>query len=206
MLGVAEVKKKATFLIVAFLLVYASEISAHTNLNESDPSDGEVVEQALKEIHLYFETKVEQNSSFEIINSNGVIIPVNKIVVEAERLSGEFAEPLANERYDVLWKIIGTDGHPIEGEFAFTVQLSQPVEQGESEQSPQTQPGKEEPEKDTQTNPEQEKAMEQEEDKAMEQVRKTEEGIENNKVIVLIILVLALTAIVSFWWLIRRKK
>jgi methionine-rich copper-binding protein CopC len=134
------VLKKATLLFIAILLVYVIEVSAHTHLKDSSPTDGEVVEQPLKEIHLYFETKVEQNSSFEIKNSNGAAIPVNEIVVEAERLSGELAEPLANDRYHVFWKIIGADGHPIEGEFSFTVQLSQQIGQEKSKQNTKTKP------------------------------------------------------------------
>ena len=34
-----------------------------------------------------------------------------------------FLQPLKNGNYIVDWKIIGTDGHPIEGTFSFSVEV-----------------------------------------------------------------------------------
>ena len=48
-----------------------------------------------------------------------------------------FLQPLENGDYKVEWKIIGADGHPIEGDFSFSVNV--PVTEDSCEEQIETQ-------------------------------------------------------------------
>ena len=64
-----------------------------------------------------------------------------------------FLQPLENGDYKVEWNIIGADGHPIEGEFSFSVNVPVTEEPAEEQIEPQEetkpQPNVEEKEVDT---------------------------------------------------------
>jgi methionine-rich copper-binding protein CopC len=200
--------KKASLMFVALLFIFANQVFAHTNLKDSNPTDGEIVEEPLREIHLYFETKVEQNSTFELKNSDGGTIGLEEISIEEKSISGVLEEPLDNGSYSVFWKIIGVDGHPIEGKFTFEVQLPQQIDQDESEQ---TKPPEQEPA--NQTAPEQaeqQKDPDKETERNNENKRNNEQIVKEQKssttLISSIVLILILIAIISIFWLIRRKN
>lgn len=50
-------------------------------------------------------------------------IPVDDIAVEDNILSGTLSTPLENGDYSVNWNIIGADGHLINGEVPFSVEM-----------------------------------------------------------------------------------
>jgi methionine-rich copper-binding protein CopC len=193
--------KKASLMFVALLFIFANQAFAHTTLMDSNPTDGEIVEEPLREIHLYFETKVEQNSTFELENSNGGNIGLEEISIEEKSISGVLEEPLDNGSYSVFWKIIGADGHPIEGKFSFEVQLPQQIEQDESEQN---KPPEQEPANQTPKQAEQQKESDKETERNEEQIVKEQKS--STTLISSILLVLILIAIISIFWLIRRKN
>ena len=115
-------KKMIVFTFI-FVLAFVNSALAHTGLETSSPQDGEVIKEELREISLTFETKIEQGSTFELKNSNGNSIVVDEIVLNENKMVGNFSNPLENGEYQVNWNIIGADGHPIEGEFSFSVEV-----------------------------------------------------------------------------------
>ncbi|RFU66121.1 copper resistance CopC family protein [Bacillus sp. V59.32b] len=106
-----------------FFLIFTNHSFAHTGLKDSSPKNQEIVTEELKTITLTFETKIELSSTFELGNSNGEPIPIDDISLNENQMVGNLSSPLDNGSYQVNWKIIGADGHPIEGKFSFQVDV-----------------------------------------------------------------------------------
>lgn len=117
------------------MFTFTTSALAHTGLETSSPEDGEVVTEELREIALTYEGKIEQGGTLEVSNSNGQSIPVEDISIADTQMTGTFTNALENGDYTVVWNIIGADGHPIAGEFSFTVDVpvSETAVENESE-------------------------------------------------------------------------
>lgn len=104
---------------------------AHSHLGETSPADGETVVEPLQEITLNFDGNIEQGSYIDVISSTGETIEAD-ISISPGVLTGTFSEALPNDTYTVDWSIISADGHPLEGEYSFTVNapvVEEPVEE-----------------------------------------------------------------------------
>lgn len=187
--------KKLFLFTLIFYLGFVNNTLAHTGLESSFPQDGEIIEEELEQVTFTFETKIEQGSTFELQNPKGETLPTEHISISENQMIGNFANPLENGEYQVHWKIIGADGHPIDGEFSFSVNV--PVteehteEQVEEQEETQPQLNVEEQELDTESEVE-------------------IEEIQQNKlpsyVIPTIIGVLMVSVVLSFFMIMRRKK
>lgn len=113
--------KKIIIVTLACLFLFGGQAFAHTGLDSSNPADGSVVSEVLKEISLTFETKIEQTSTFKLVNANNEKVHVNNLTVSENAMTGTIDENMENGAYKILWKIIGVDGHLIDGEIAFTL-------------------------------------------------------------------------------------
>ena len=188
------VKKLFLFTFILFL-AFANSALAHTGLESSTPQNGDIVNEELKQITLTFEGKVEQGSTFELQNSTGQSIPLENISLSENQIVGNFANPLENGEYLVNWKVIGADGHPIEGEFSFSVDV--PVTEAPAEEQVETQ---------EETQP-QAKVEEKEVDTVNEA---KDEQIQQSKmpsyVIPTIIGILMVIVVGSFLLILKRKK
>ncbi|QFG01275.1 LPXTG cell wall anchor domain-containing protein [Psychrobacillus glaciei] len=129
-------------IIIAFVFMFATANSAfaHTGLEDSNPANGEVVTEQLNEITLTFEGKLEQSSTFELKNSTGETIPVDNITIDEEKLAGTLSTPLDNGNYEINWNIVGVDGHQIEGDIPFTVEVAASEKQEDGEKIEQATP------------------------------------------------------------------
>lgn len=123
----------------AALLVMSLSNSAfaHSHLGGSNPADGDVITEPLNEIVLNFDGQIEQGSFIDVTTTSGQAIELQEIIIGEGTLTGTIAEPLPNNEYQVNWSIISTDGHPLEGDFSFTVNVpvSESVEKETEEPS-----------------------------------------------------------------------
>lgn len=145
--------KKFILLLFSILLMVPSIVSAHTGLTSSTPSEGQVLKGDLQEITLSFNTDIEVLSTM-ILLKDGMEIPIDNIQVEGQQMKGTLSRPLENGSYITKWKIVGTDGHMIEGEFPFNVQnaqieekLENPTLSEENQEGKTEKPHAEEPKK-----------------------------------------------------------
>lgn len=125
-------KKLNLLLLLLVLLLPAAPVFAHTGLHESVPGQGETLTESIKELVLTFETKIESGSTVELQTSAGELIKPDEVIISNNVLTGKF-QPLKNDNYKVIWKVIGSDGHPIDGEYSFSVNA--PVSIDEQEQA-----------------------------------------------------------------------
>lgn len=107
--------------ILAVLLIAAPNAAAHTYLDKTNPADGAVVVEPLQSIELTYAGKIEVGSMFKVIASNGVEFETASMELVDGVLTGTFASPLPNDEYTVEWNSISEDGHPLSGQFSFTV-------------------------------------------------------------------------------------
>lgn len=115
--------KKVSLLFIFLFILFSNQALAHTVLIDSIPEDGEVITEEIQELTLIFETKVEQTSKINVSNSTGESVTLGNFVIEDDEMWATLFQPLKNGNYKVDWEIIGSDGHPIEGGFSFSVNV-----------------------------------------------------------------------------------
>ena len=172
------------------LFVFSSTVSAHTGLTRSSPADGEEVVGDVHEIVMEFNTKIEKTSTVKVFNENKEEISIANTQVSDNIMTGGFMSPLDNGIYTVEWKIIGADGHPIQGTYSFVVsqdELEDPTVVEEFQETP-TEPFGEPVEK------------------TVEQPVEVPSKIASNDVLVVILVVLFTIAGGFIGWVIGRRQ
>lgn len=118
--------------ILAALVLFVPNAAAHTYLSETTPEDGATVTENVSQVVLKYEGKIEQGSTFKAVAADGTeYVPANVELVDGV-LTGTFEPALPNDVYTINWNSISQDGHPLSGEFSFTVDapvVETPVEE-----------------------------------------------------------------------------
>ena len=116
--------------------------SAHDSLISSSPASGESFEQAPEALELTY--------SDEVLNLSPVVRLTNsageEIFTETPTVSGNTASidlpALPADDYQVQWRVVSSDGHPIEGTVDFTVtvgaEATDTADSGSDEEAPTT--------------------------------------------------------------------
>jgi methionine-rich copper-binding protein CopC len=108
-------------LICGLLVLFCSPAAlAHDRLKASSPAkDAEVT--SLDEIELEFSARVRM--PFVILrNAQDRQVPIGEPAVEGKFVRAEVPAPLPAGTYVIAWRVVSSDGHPIEGEIPFTVE------------------------------------------------------------------------------------
>lgn len=130
--------------------MFSTSVSAHNVLEKSSPAEGEVILEDIDRISLNFDTKIEKVVSIKIVDESGAEIAVNDILSTDNQTEGFISSALEDGNYTVVWKIIGADAHPIEGEYSFimnknkTVDLQTPSNTNEVKPEPESKENTEE--------------------------------------------------------------
>ena len=115
----------ATIALAAIaVLGVAAPASAHDQLLSTDPQDGSTVATLPKAVTLTFNDTVQDagadanqvkvmDASCTVIDDGDLVITDN---VVTQPISGSATGPVT-----VLWRVVSRDGHPVSGEFSFTV-------------------------------------------------------------------------------------
>lgn len=114
---------KIAFLSTLLFFIFGASVFAHSHLEDSTPKNGEVVTESLSKITLTFETAIEPTSSFSLLDENNDSIPLSTVSIRGNQLFADVENNLNNGAYTIHWNIIGEDGHLLEGDIPFTVQL-----------------------------------------------------------------------------------
>lgn len=111
----------ASLLAVASMTVGAAPASAHDALIESNPADGETLTQTTDTIVLTFNNTIaEIGGKIQVTPASGQKIEAD-LTAQGKDAVLELPQPLANDDYTVSWRVVSSDSHAIEGEFAFIV-------------------------------------------------------------------------------------
>ncbi|MCT1430020.1 copper resistance protein CopC [Brachybacterium muris] len=113
----------ATVLLGAAMLLAPAPAHAHDSLISSDPADGATLETSPEQITLTYSAEVLEVSPVVQISAGESGEPVELTpVIDGPAVTAEIPEPLAAGTHTVQWRVVSSDGHPIEGSFTFTVE------------------------------------------------------------------------------------
>lgn len=117
---------RVLLLVLALVLGWAWPATAHTALLSVDPADGARLETAPDRIVLTFNEPIRQPSDASV-SVDGSTRDVD-VSVDGPRLVVTLADPVPGS-YELNYRVLSADGHPVSGSSAFTVA-------GSAEQSP----------------------------------------------------------------------
>jgi methionine-rich copper-binding protein CopC len=111
----------ALALLVTFVLgtAFASPALAHDALKSSDPAKGAKVE-SVKEVRLTFNATTRFPNVI-VRTADGVVHQDGKPVVDGPVVIQKVKDGLPPGEYVIAYRVVSSDGHPIEGEIPFTL-------------------------------------------------------------------------------------
>lgn len=109
--------------LLAALLALGAPAQAHDTLLESDPADGATLETSPEAITLTFSADVlEVSPLVRITDESGEQLAEVTPSVDGPVATATLEEPLPAGTSTVQWRVVSSDGHPIEGTFEVTVE------------------------------------------------------------------------------------
>lgn len=111
-------------LTAAVTTLTAAPASAHDRMLTSDPADGSQLATPPTAITLTFNTEpLPVEPQVVVSDSAGTVVTQGTPTIEGSTatLALDPAVALGGDTYTVAWRVVSSDGHPIEGTFAFTV-------------------------------------------------------------------------------------
>lgn len=117
-------------LLLAAILAMPAPAQAHDTLLSTDPADGSTLETSPEEVTFTFSSDILDVSplvrvSDEAGDEVAEIVPT----VEGPTATATLDEPLAAGTYDIQWRVVSSDGHPIEGTLSLTVEQDPAAEE-----------------------------------------------------------------------------
>lgn len=132
----------ATLLLGAAMLLVPAPAHAHDSLISSDPADGATLETSPEQITLTYSAEVLEVSPVVQISAGEGGEPVELTpVIDGPTVTAEIPEPLAAGTHTVQWRVVSSDGHPIEGSFTFTVETGPEPTEGQPTETADTATG-----------------------------------------------------------------
>jgi methionine-rich copper-binding protein CopC len=105
------------------MLAFAGPASAHDRLVSSDPADGSTVTEQPAAITLVFSDEVLATGTEVVVTTGGAPVDVGTPTVDGDTVSVLFPADAPAGGYDVDWRVVSADGHPVEGAVAFTLDV-----------------------------------------------------------------------------------
>ncbi|GAA3589806.1 copper resistance protein CopC [Nonomuraea rosea] len=112
----------ACALVLTFLTFPASAAFAHDTLKSSSPAKDARLS-SVEEIELEYSAGVK--FPFVVLHdAAGKEIALGKPRLDGPKVLADVTQPLAPGAYVIAWRVVSSDGHPIEGEIPFNVKGS----------------------------------------------------------------------------------
>lgn len=116
--------------LLAALLALGAPAQAHDTLLESDPADGATLETSPEAITLTFSADILDVSPLvRITDENGEQLAEITPSIDGPVATATLEEPLPAGTSTVQWRVVSSDGHPIEGTFGVTVEQDAAAEE-----------------------------------------------------------------------------
>jgi methionine-rich copper-binding protein CopC len=105
------------------VLLPAAPAYAHSQLQRTAPAAGAVVTAPVTRVTLTFNEMVRGNFTTVVVDGPGGVSYSHGPVEVVDHDVFQPVYPLRSGGYEVAWRAVSADGHPVEGRFAFTVSL-----------------------------------------------------------------------------------
>ncbi|MEH7096550.1 copper resistance CopC/CopD family protein [Neobacillus vireti] len=108
-----------------FLFIYPSFAAAHAYIIKSTPSENEILNEAPKKVSIQFDETIQPSfNSIEVFDSAGKRVDQKNGRVNASNpsiIESDLNEDLSNGTYSIKWRVVSSDGHPVEGVIPFQI-------------------------------------------------------------------------------------
>ncbi|GAA2016270.1 copper resistance CopC family protein [Microbacterium ulmi] len=137
----------AWVLAAASVLLVAGPASAHDELESTDPAAGATLDALPTQLTMTFSGELlsdEGATEVQVTDAAGASLTAGSPAVQANVVT----QPLAGSAEGairVLWKVVSGDGHPVSGEYSFTVNAPAPTEPAPTEPATPTAEPSDEP-------------------------------------------------------------
>lgn len=115
----------ATAALLMVSLAAASPAAAHDQLVASDPAADSTVETMPAELTLTYSAELidagADGTVVEVLSPTGADVATGAPALNGAVVTVPLAEAAEAGAYTVNWRVVSSDGHPIDGTFAFTV-------------------------------------------------------------------------------------
>lgn len=110
-------------MLLAVLLAMPSPAQAHDTLLSSDPEDGATLETSPDELTFTFSADVlEVSPLVRITDESGTELAEIVPTVDGPVATATLEEPLPAGTHTIQWRVVSSDGHPIEGTQTLTIE------------------------------------------------------------------------------------
>lgn len=107
---------------LAIALAVPTSASAHDQLISSDPADGASLEAPPEAITLTFnDAPLDVSPQIRVTGPDGAVVADGAPTIEGTAATLALPDGLPTGTSTVQWRVVSTDGHPIEGSFSFDV-------------------------------------------------------------------------------------
>ncbi|QQK78041.1 copper resistance protein CopC [Salicibibacter cibarius] len=115
---------KYFFVFVATILLSLAVVSTtfgHAHMENSDPEDGETVEEEVETITVFFDSGIESATTATVTDEEGNEHELADETIEGDDYIATLQEPLTSGDYTVEATVLAEDGHTTEEAFTFSV-------------------------------------------------------------------------------------
>ena len=190
-------------LLLAALLALPAPAQAHDTLLSSDPEDGASLETSPEEITLTFSADIlEVSPLVRISDENGDELAEIVPTVEGPVATATLEEPLPAGTHTVQWRVVSSDGHPIEGTFTVTVEQDAAEEPADEEAPAASDGGEDSAAQDTASD---DAASDAADDSAAEDSAAEEDSGSSLTPILVVLGVVVVGAVVAVVVIVRRR-
>lgn len=109
-------------LLMMFGLTVGQAAHAHDQLVGSNPEEGAELDTQPEWLELTFSGEIQDvGTEIQVVNDSGDDISAGEVTVDGTKVSSALPDDLTPGDYTVQWRVVSSDGHPISGEFDFTL-------------------------------------------------------------------------------------
>jgi copper resistance protein C len=126
----ARVLRTVTVTLLAglALLLGAAPALAHTRLQSSDPGDGASLDAAPEHVSLTFNEEMTPGfSTITVVGPDGAHYETGEVGAEGGTVSTAVLPLGPAGRYQIGYRVVSADGHPVAGEVSFTLTTAGPA-------------------------------------------------------------------------------
>ncbi|MGO2658514.1 copper resistance CopC family protein [Mycetocola reblochoni] len=103
----------------------AAPAQAHDQLIGSAPSEGEVLDAAPTEVSAVFSAELlDTGATLIVADSEGVDRAIGEPEIDGDTVSVPVDDEMAPGDAEIRWRVVSSDGHPIEGVIPFSVEAA----------------------------------------------------------------------------------
>ena len=113
-----------TLVIGSFGLMSASPALAHDQLIGSNPKNGAKLDKQPEWLELEFSGNIQDVGTEIQVNHNGKDVSAGEITVEGRKVTSALPDDLEPGDYEIVWRVVSEDGHPVSGTVKFTIKDS----------------------------------------------------------------------------------